>query len=331
MIWRLALGGLWAAGALAALAWWAVQRRRVDVWRALPVPAVLVDSGGRVLARTGPAPPPVLPAGPLPPVGVVTRLAAPDGRPLAVTGVAGGALVLALPADPVGQSRHRLLAALAPRLAHEVATPLTAVRGHLDLLAREPVGPLAARSLEIAVAEVDRLVALARDLLTLTTVRAGANPATAEYASALAEEAVTGLLPLADEWGITLTVRPCPAPVRVRVVAGDIVRAIRNLAVNGARHGAGQRREVTVTVRHPVADQAGLVRFEVADSGTGLDPAAIPTPDDPPAGTGLGLLIVTEVLAAHGSALHAGQVEGRAAVWFDLPVLADGAAPDPRP
>jgi signal transduction histidine kinase len=347
VIWRIALGALWGLGVLMAAAWWLVQRRRVDVWRSMPVPAVLVDDAGRVLARTGPGTPPVLPAGPLPPVGVVARLAAADGSPLAVTGVRGGALVLGLPADPVGESRRRLLAALAPRLAHEVATPLTAVRGHLDLVAHEPVGPVAARSLDIAIAEVDRLVGLARDLLTLTAVRAGANPATVEYAGALAEEAVTGLLPIADDLGATLTVRLCPEPVRVRVVAGDVIRAVRNLALNGLRHGRGERAQAgaqaggragpeagagIVTVRHPVGEDRSVVRLEVADSGPGLDPAAIPGPDEPPPpGGGLGLLIVAEVLAAHGTSLHAGRIEGRPAVWFDLPAVPERPPGEPRP
>lgn len=227
-------------------------------------------------------------------------------------------------ADGLTASRERLLAALAPRLAHEVATPLTAVRGHLEVVADDPAGPAAARSLSVALAELDRVVELARDLLALTTVRAGAGPRTREQLAALVEEAVIGLLPLADELGATLTVQAPEQPLAVDVVAGDLIRAVRNLTANALRHGLGTARAVTVTV---APRGSARVRVAVHDSGAGLGPdqlAALSVPyvrgpAAPPGGAGLGLAIVTEVLAAHGSELHAGRDAHGGVLWFELP------------
>lgn len=321
------LAALWLLLALVPLGWWLASRRKLDVWRSLPVPAALLDRSGKVRARTGPASDVSFEfAAGLPPAGRVARTRTHDGTPLALAGVRGGALVLALPADPVAGRRDRVLAELGSRLAHDINTPLGALHGHLDLIGHEPISTTARESVGVCQRELLRLQTTAQDLLTFTRLRAGGGVRSTQLAGALAEEAAAALLDQADDLAANLTVQVPSERVAVDVAEADLVRALRNLIGNALTHGLGQQRDVLVGVD---AD-SGTVTFTVADSGPGLDQAQLdelcqPLARGPGAmgpGSGLGLAIVTEVLAGHGSHLETGtDPAGRAALSFTLPRL----------
>lgn len=102
---RVALVAVWLALGAVPLAWWWRGRRRVDVWPALPVPAALLDTSGAVLRTTGPANDVRFAIDAVPAPGRIVRGRGGDGVPLAMTGLPGGALALALPADPVAERR----------------------------------------------------------------------------------------------------------------------------------------------------------------------------------------------------------------------------------
>lgn len=324
MTWRWLAATLWVASLGALAGWWLLTRRRVDTWRLLPVPAALLDARGAVRARTGPPGGPDLGAATgVPAPGQVVRGATADGTPLAVSGFRGGALAVALPRDPVTDRRDAMLAELAPRLAHDVYTPLTAVIGHLDLIAHEPISDAARQSVKVCQHEIERIATMSRDLLALTALRGGTATRSRAYAEALAEEAVAGVLPLADELGATVT---CEAPaeaVIVEVAEGDVIRVLRNLLLNALRHGLGDVRRVTLRVT--ATDDA--VTFAVADSGPGIRPDELDALCQPMVrgdgvtgpGSGLGLAIVAEVLRAHGSRLEVTSDADGATFAFTLP------------
>ena len=323
---RVVLAGVWLLLAVVPLLWWLRSRTRVDVWRALPVPAALLGADGTVQARTGPVSDTAfaLTSG-LPPAGRVSRGRASDGTPVAVSGLrGGGALAVALPADPVGERRDRVLAELGARLAHDINTPLDALQGHLDLIAHEPISEPALLSVRTCQRELNRLQTTAKDLLSFTRLRAGGGARTSQLAGALAEEAAAALLDLADEVEAELVVQVPSERVVVDVAEGDLVRALRNLISNALAYGLGQDRTVEVSVDATV----DAVTFAVTDSGPGLtqerlrELAQPMVRGDHPSGTGsgLGLAIVTEVLNGHGSQLETGHdPRGRAQLSFSLP------------
>ncbi|HEV2889177.1 MAG TPA: HAMP domain-containing sensor histidine kinase [Frankiaceae bacterium] len=324
MGWRWIAAGLWAGSLAALAAWWLVTRRRVDTWRLWPVPAALLDAGGAVRARTGPPGGPDLAAATgIPAPGQVVRGATADGTPIAVAGFRGGALAVALPRDPVMDRRDAMLAELAPRLAHDVYTPLTAVVGHLDLLAHEPISDSARQSIAVCRTEVERIAAMSRDLLALTALRGGTATRINAYAGALAEEAVAGVLPLADELGAAITFEAPAEAAIVNVAEGDLIRALRNLLLNALRHGLGDARVVTLRV----TGTDDTVTFAVIDSGPGVAPERLDALCQPMVrgdgttgpGSGLGLAIVAEVLRAHGSRLTVTHDTGGATFAFTLP------------
>ena len=321
---RVGLGAAWLGLSAVPFLWWLLTRGRVDVWSALPVPAALLRSDGAVLARSGPPAdvafdvPSALPAR-----GHVVRLRASDGTPLAVAGVRGGALALALPADAVAERRDRVLAELGSRLAHDINTPLGALHGHLDLIAHEQVSDAARESVRICQRELARLQTTAQDLLAFTRLRAGGGRQSRHLAGALAEEAAAALLDRADEAGATMTLVVPHEAVAVEAAEADLVRALRNLLANALSHGLGELRRVELQV---LADDAG-VTFCVVDSGTGLSQDQLDRMCQPMvrgagtevSGSGLGLAIAAEVLAGHGSALRAGRdAGGRPAISFTL-------------
>ncbi len=318
------LAAAWLLLALAPVGWWLWTRRRVDTWRSLPVPAVLVDRTGAVRSTTGPPPSDGLDlAGALtsmPATGRVVRLRTPSGIPLAATGVRGGALVLALPADPLREHRDTLLADLGSQLAHDINTPLAALVGHLDLIAHQDLPAAAVASVETCQREVSRLQSTTSDLLALTRLRANPGPRTVCLAGALAEDAASAFLDRADALGVELRVEVPAARVAVEVAEADLVRALRNLVANALRHGlpptdaVHQPGEVVVSVDA----EPDAVVFSVADRGPGLDPADLPRLCDPLVrgrgvsgeGSGLGLAIVAEVLTGHASTLTCHRRDG---------------------
>src|SRR3954471_17175983 len=193
---RLSVLVVWLVLAAVPPAWWLWARRGIDVWRAMPVPAALLSRSGEVQRRTGPASDVTFTtsAGALPARGRVVRIRGQDGIPLAVSGVRGGALALALPADPVGERRDRVLAELGARLAHDINTPMSALHGHLDLIAHEQISELAKQSVRTCQQELLRLQTTAQDLLTFTRLRSGGSPRTHCPVGALVEGAGGGAL-----------------------------------------------------------------------------------------------------------------------------------------
>jgi|GEM_PF-5409386 len=305
---RWVLAVVWAVGAAVPLAWWVAMRTRVDAWRHLPVPAALVRADGSVVTATGPASPVSLhPDEGLPLPGRVVRLRARDGGRLAAAGVPGGAVVLALPDDPVADRRDQVLAALGGRLAHDAATPLMVVTGHLDLLARLDLPPGAATSLAAAQVETRRLGDLVTAALTAVRAAAGGGVRVDCPAGALVEEAVVGLLPVADAAGVDVAVALPQGSVRVRAAEGDLVAALRNLLVNAVQHGCAGVPAPRVLAAVDATDHE--VVFRVRDPGPG--PGTRPP--------GLGLSTVDAVLAAHGTWREVRVDDGGTTVSFSLP------------
>jgi signal transduction histidine kinase len=329
---RYALASTWLTLGLLPLVWWAWTRRHVDLWHAMPVPLALLDRDGHAIRQVGPATEADLTsASGLPVAGRVARARSSDGTPLALTGLRrGGAIAVALPADPVGDRRDRVLAELGARLAHDINTPLAALQGHLDLLTYHDLEQQAVTSVRTCQRELSRLQTTAQDLLTYTRLRAGGSPRHTHLAGALAEEAAFALLDHADALDATIEVHVPAELVLVAVAEAELVRALRNLITNALTHGLpeveGQQREVIVTVDNT----PDTVTFAVADSGPGLTSAQLADlcqplvrgPDTRSPGSGLGLAIVAEVLAGHGSSLHTGHdSHGRAELSFALPRL----------
>ncbi len=232
--------------------------------------------------------------------------------------------------DTLNEMLARLEAALERERAfvddasHELRTPLASHKTELELALRYAATPEEMRTaIASAVAEVDRLVQLAEDLLVLARTQEGQLPLEvrrvriADLLGDLRERFASRI----GESGRSLTVHPADG----LVVEGDRARleqALGNLVENALQHGDGE-----ITVR--AALEGREVEIHVEDRGPGFPPEFIrhaferfsrADPARGGEGTGLGLAIVEAIAAAHRGSAHVANRDGPGAdVWIELP------------
>ena len=194
--------------------------------------------------------------------------------------------------------------------SHELRSPLTAMRGEIELALRRPREPAEyARVLDSTLEEVMRLSTLTEDLLTLARSDAGVLTPHVEALDAveIVTRMVDRLRPRAEQQGIEL-VLDAPESVSALVDQGLLGQCVWNLTDNALKFADRGGR-----VRVVVSERPDEIVLEVEDDGPGLgsldasspferffraDEARTRGPDA--AGTGLGLAIVKAVAEAHG-------------------------------
>jgi signal transduction histidine kinase len=143
--------------------------------------------------------------------------------------------------------------------SHELRTPVTALLGNVEYAARHGADPDVLDDLR---RDAERLARLVDDLLVLE--RAGARPPAEDVEAIALDELVRSVVADRGE-----RVRlGAVVPVRARVDAGELARAIGNLIDNALAHGPSTG-SVSVTVLAP----DGRARVTVADEGAGPAPA----------------------------------------------------------
>jgi two-component system sensor histidine kinase BaeS len=195
------------------------------------------------------------------------------------------------------------------KISHDLRTPLTIIKGYAYTLERRAGGADDRRRLEAIGRESDRLATLVDDLLTLSQAGAGALRVTLAPldVDALLGEVEERVRPFADERGVALSV----SQSATRPAHGDrrrLAQVLTNLATNAIRHTPAGG---TVVMGAADAPDGDAVELTCADTGSGIDPAAVPQllrafehGDGPGSGSGLGLAIVAELVQAHGAALE---------------------------
>jgi len=198
-------------------------------------------------------------------------------------------------------------------LAHELRTPLAALRGEIELSMREPTSGEGARQRAAdQLEEIDKLKALIERILLLARAEAGqiALRLGEVDLGALAESLVEQIEPVARAKGLTLRYERADSPV----VHGDadwLKRVLLNLLDNAIKFTPeGGRIEVRL---RPHADD---VVIEVTDSGKGIDPDFLPYVFDrfrqadssstrAHGGLGIGLALVRHLVELHGGTVDA--------------------------
>ena len=204
--------------------------------------------------------------------------------------------------------------------AHELRSPLTALKLQAQLVRRAPDEASRAAAIDALVAGVDRATRLVEQLLTLARQEPGATAAPLQTVvlAPLARQVLADAGPVAQARGSTMelmadeqaTVQGDPAALAV---------LLRNLVDNALRYTpAGGRVEVAVA-RAGVGDGVGraagegpAVQLRVDDSGPGIPAAERERVFErfvrgssaaPETGSGLGLAIVRSIALRHGAAL----------------------------
>jgi len=224
------------------------------------------------------------------------------------------------------QSRRHLLA----DVVHELRTPLSVIQGNLEAWQDGIVAPTP-EAIAPVHEEAVLLSRLITDLRDLSLAEAGQLSLTRESVdlAALAASVLAPYHSRADAHGINVSLdmqeESLPQvdvdPVRIRQV-------LRNLIDNAMRHtSAGGSIRVSAT-----PGPQGFVRVDVADTGSGISPDALPhvfehfykadpSRDRSKAGSGIGLAIVKQLVEAHGGHVSVeSELEKGSTFSFTLPV-----------
>jgi two-component system, chemotaxis family, CheB/CheR fusion protein len=221
-----------------------------------------------------------------------------------------------------------LLGRLAAGVSHEIRNPLGAVVLHIDLLEEELRQPSPNSAAEVAqtLAEIRtqlvRLEDLVQDHLSLVHVRQLAR--TPQDLGVALQTWATGWQNLAAARGVTLQVEGVATLGQVAFHPNTLHRVLLNLVQNALdAMGPGG----TLTIRGQAT--ATQVQLHVQDTGVGI-PATQrvrifePLYTTKPGGTGLGLYIVHEIVAAHAGHVTVESEEGQGTTFtLTLPLTAE--------
>jgi two-component system, OmpR family, sensor kinase len=212
-------------------------------------------------------------------------------------------------------------------VGHELKTPITIVRGHLELMeASDEADVLATRAL--ALDELDRMGGLVRDISDLATVLRPLRMTPVPTDIGTLTESVrakASALSSVHEW-----TSPTIAHVTATIDPERLTQALLQLAANAVVHGTSTG---TIEIASEVHD--GRLLFTVRDDGPGVDPRVADTIFERfhrgsdsggsegrgASGSGLGLTIVLAIAQAHGgtASLRPGRGSGAAFV-IDIPI-----------
>lgn len=210
-----------------------------------------------------------------------------------------------------GMERERSFVADA---AHELRTPLAALRINAEALQQHANGPRQTMLLASLIAGMDRAGRLVSQLLSLTRSEA-AGPAQGFDCldlTALVQERLAALAPIADEADIELELT-ANDHAWVQGSAQSLTSLVDNLVQNAIKYSPPGTR-----VRVATAMDSQGVRLVVEDEGPGIAPHLhrrvfdrfYRAPDQDTPGSGLGLAIVKAVADHHGARIDLGVPQG---------------------
>ncbi|NDJ78015.1 MAG: HAMP domain-containing histidine kinase [Chloroflexi bacterium] len=216
--------------------------------------------------------------------------------------------------------------------AHEINTPITALRTSLELAAASDSPEEYRSDLAHAQTELNRLETLTRGLLTLARIEARSD--TAHHQSidlaAVVRHMQERYASRAEQAGIVLALEVPSAAIHIQADEALLVSVLENLLDNALKFTP---EDGTVTLG--LCTEADSVRLWVADTGIGIPPNDVPRlfsrfyrASNAAAypGNGLGLVISKAIVEEHGGTIAVESAAGRTCVTARLPRLTEEPA-----
>lgn len=215
-------------------------------------------------------------------------------------------------------------------LAHDIKSPITAIRGFALSGLRGYMGelpPPAQRAFQVIAEQADRIYEMVQQIVQVVTGTRGLPPlrpvrfdlreCVQEIAQAFEGECA--------EQGLTLSLQVDDQPVWVNADRTLIERTVANLLSNAVKYN---RQEGKIWVRVFRRGQEAVV--EVEDTGVGIPPAELPfifrrfyrASTAKGEGSGLGLSFVLQVVEAHGGRIEVNSAVGQGSLFRILLPLA---------
>ncbi len=193
--------------------------------------------------------------------------------------------------------------------AHELRTPMTALRLQVEAVEKSIDPAERAQAVQQLAAGVERSSRLVEQLLSLARQDPGIDRAHVPVAlDRLAADVVSEMVPVADRKSVDVGLDDTP-PVQVRGDQDSLRTLVRNLVDNAIRYTpTGGKVDIALI---KAADHVAL---RVTDSGPGIHPADrgrvfdrfVRLPGSGAIGSGLGLAIVKTIAEAHGATVELG-------------------------
>jgi len=224
-------------------------------------------------------------------------------------------------------------------MSHEIRTPMNGVLGALDLLRRSALDGQQRRLVKTALGSGETLMAIINDVLDHAKIEAGKltlKPAVTSL-HALAASVTALLRASAQARGLALELEIAPqAPDHVLVDALRLKQVLLNLVGNAIKFTPAGTVLLRLTPLAAPEGQLG-VRFEVADTGIGIEPQRLPHLFEPfyqvdgssqrrRGGTGLGLAISRHIVEAMGGLIAVRSALGQGSAFCVDLALPPGAA-----
>jgi len=224
-------------------------------------------------------------------------------------------------------------------MSHEIRTPMNGVLGALDLLRRSALDGQQRRLVKTALGSGETLMAIINDVLDHAKIEAGKltlKPAVTSL-HALAASVTALLRASAQARGLALELEIAPqAPDHVLVDALRLKQVLLNLVGNAIKFTPAGTVLLRLTPLAAPEGQLG-VRFEVADTGIGIEPQRLPHLFEPfyqvdgssqrrRGGTGLGLAISRHIVEAMGGRIAVRSALGQGSAFCVDLALPPGAA-----
>ena len=230
-------------------------------------------------------------------------------------------------ADTANVAKSAFLA----NMSHEIRTPMNGIVGMANILRREGVTPKQAQRLDTIDASAQHLLSVINDVLDISKIEAG--KLTLEEAPVVVSSLMANVSSILSERvkakGIHLLIETEHLPHNL---AGDPTRlqqALLNFATNAVKF----TEQGTVTLRslkQEETDESVLVRFEVTDTGIGIEPDVMSrlfntfeqadnSMTRKYGGTGLGLAITRRLAELMGGEAGADSTPGVGSTfWFTV-------------
>lgn len=225
------------------------------------------------------------------------------------------------------QMRRELIA----NIAHDLATPLTAVQGFSEALADDLISKPEARheTAQLIGREVQRLRRLVADMQQMSSLESGQiklDLAPLDVYS-LVDETLAVIMPECEEAGIHVYNEIAPNTPLVLADSDRITQVLLNLLDNARRH-TPRGGMITVSAQR----EETLLKVSVNDTGIGISAEDLPhiferfyradrSRTGATGGSGLGLSIVKAIIVAHRGSISAESTPGQGTcVVFTLPL-----------
>ncbi|MFH1193209.1 MAG: HAMP domain-containing sensor histidine kinase [Candidatus Jorgensenbacteria bacterium] len=219
--------------------------------------------------------------------------------------------------------------------AHQLRTPLTAIRWSLENLEKATEGSIP--KIKQSVAEmrdlVERTLKTANDLLDVTKMDEGKfefHPTNVDF-TALMEKILQAVTPIAKRYGVALYFNPPAVPIpTTRLDESSIATAIMNLLDNAIRYNVSGGK-VVISVEAQKTDPLSL-KVTIEDTGVGIPreelgklfgklQRASNAAKIEPNGSGLGLYITKNIIKNHGGDIGiVSELNRGTTAWFTLPL-----------